>query len=38
MEASVQALGVLLARIDCDKFFVSDGRLIELMGCTVEFT
>lgn len=38
IEAGAQALGLLLARIDGDRFFVSDGRVIELTDCTIQFT
>ncbi|MHA6896973.1 hypothetical protein ACQUJT_23275 [Ralstonia pseudosolanacearum] len=38
IEAGAQALGLLQARIVDNKFFVSDGRVIELTDCTIEFT
>ncbi|WP_458762571.1 hypothetical protein [Cupriavidus basilensis] len=37
IEAGAQAMHLLLARIEGDKFVVSDGRLFPLSECKIEF-
>ncbi|WP_081075663.1 hypothetical protein [Burkholderia territorii] len=38
IESGAKALNVLLARIDGERFIVSDGQTFELSQCEVEFT
>lgn len=38
IEAGAQALGLLLAHIDNDRFVISDGRSFALSECVVKFT
>ncbi|RXR08659.1 hypothetical protein [Pseudoxanthomonas composti] len=38
MEEGGKGLGLLLARVEGDKFVVSDGRSFPLSECTIEFT
>lgn len=38
VEAGAKALGLLLARIECEQFVVSDGRSIPLSDCKIEFS
>lgn len=38
VEAGAKGLGLLFARIEGDLFIISDGRLVPLSNCKIEFT